>query len=143
MNVYKVTYHTISKGKDPNGKAGNILQFTGTAFIETENISDCNKILKEYYKNPIKEIYYVPIIKTIELQKYSIILKKKIKTIQDNDWKIKFLVKNYEKLVKDVIPHIKQTHKIPCDGDCEICAMVLDFEELQKKERNKNEKQNT
>lgn len=75
MNVYKVTYSTISRGKNPTAEPGNVLQFTGTAFIEADSISGCDSILEKYYKTPLKGQYYVPIIKTVELQKNSIVLK--------------------------------------------------------------------
>ncbi len=77
MNVYKVNYSTVSRGKSPTHPPGNVLQFTGTAFIEADSISGCDRILENHYKKPYDGKYYVPHIKTVELQKHAIVLKGK------------------------------------------------------------------
>ncbi len=65
MKCYEVLYFTYSKGKDPEGKTGNLKQFVDTAYIECVDSSCCKNLLKDYYKTPRNGIYYVPEISCI------------------------------------------------------------------------------
>ena len=65
MTVYKVTYYTLSKGKDPNGDIGNVKQFDSIAYIECSSSSRVESLLEKHYTKSVKKIYYYPVIRSI------------------------------------------------------------------------------
>ena len=78
MKVYEVKYFTFPT--DENDWIGRYCPAQVTnyyvAYVETDNISEIDSILKEYYKEPIDKISYSPTITAIEVKEKVILIKK-------------------------------------------------------------------
>lgn len=67
MTVYKVKFYTLSRGKNPNGEAGNLRQSTEIAYIQCRDTSRIEAMLDKYYETPVQNgSYYLPVIENIE-----------------------------------------------------------------------------
>ena len=77
MNVYKVKYYTIPTDEAVRKKycQGQYL-VDHVAYIEANNISELDSILKDYHRKPVDEIYYSHTITAIELKKVILIKNK-------------------------------------------------------------------
>jgi hypothetical protein len=47
--------------------------------------------------------------------------------------------KQYKRIVKKLVESIKIMHRFPCDGDCEICAVISDLDSYLSEKSNKSE----
>jgi len=65
MNMYKVDYYTLSRGKDPKGEVGNLKQYCRVAYVWCTDTSKIKSLLEIHYNKPSKGVYYVPVIETI------------------------------------------------------------------------------
>lgn len=75
MNVYKVEYYTLGKGKNWHNEPGNIKQFCDVAYIQCPNTSHCEVLLEKHYENPRNGYYYHPVITSIRyLKEHCIII---------------------------------------------------------------------
>ena len=78
MKIYEVKYFTFPTDKKDWLGRYCPAQVTNhyVAYIETDNISEIDGILKEYYKEPIDEIFYSSTITAIEVKENIILIKK-------------------------------------------------------------------
>lgn len=66
MQVYKVEYSTLGRGRDPKGKIGNVKQCSDIAFIQCADTTKIKPLLEEHFEQPQPcGLYYWPVIETI------------------------------------------------------------------------------
>ena len=65
MQTYRVSYYTLSKGREYSNAPGNIRQFNSVAYIQCDDTTRVKFLLEYFYVKPLQGNFYYPVIESI------------------------------------------------------------------------------